>query len=226
MQEFLSSWPLYQGMSMNAILDCLGHCKKTLMALGSKAQLKGLYHIFIWIWQLPTSSFTVSNSGSRALKWYRQLPWRSTAALKSRNVTSPSLKNRERHAQSVPWKAQIPSHHADTCKRLRANVCHLRQKAISLSFALFIVFSPSVKRSYDKAFAFSRRLCLKRLKTIHTHIHTPHIHTPIQNSGTPRHSARRNRGLNQVNPLCLLSYCRPNACMHSNPNPNSASTPK
>lgn len=41
--------------------------------------------------RMPTSSFTVPNSGSRALKWYRKLPCRSTAALKSRSVTSPSL---------------------------------------------------------------------------------------------------------------------------------------
>lgn len=39
----------------------------------------------------PTSSFTVPNSGSRALKWYLKLPCLSTAALKSRSVTSPSL---------------------------------------------------------------------------------------------------------------------------------------
>lgn len=47
-----------------------------------------------WAYNLspsPTSSFTVPNSGSRALKWYLKLPCLSTAALKSRSVTSPSL---------------------------------------------------------------------------------------------------------------------------------------
>ena len=38
-----------------------------------------------------TSSFTVPNSGSRALKWYLQFPSRATAALTSLRVTSPSL---------------------------------------------------------------------------------------------------------------------------------------
>lgn len=41
----------------------------------------------------PTSSLTVPNSGSRALKWYLKLPCLSTAALKSRSVTSPSLRH-------------------------------------------------------------------------------------------------------------------------------------
>lgn len=39
----------------------------------------------------PTSSLTVPNSGSRALKWYRWVPSRSIATLKSFRVTSPNL---------------------------------------------------------------------------------------------------------------------------------------
>ena len=53
------------------------------------------------IQNMPTSSFTVPNSGSRALKWYLKLPWRSTAALKSLRVTSPSLT--AQHSPTVRW---------------------------------------------------------------------------------------------------------------------------
>ena len=95
---------------------------------------------------------------------------------------------------------QIPSHHADTCKRLRANRCHLRQEAISSSFALFIIFSPSIKKSYDSAFtfrAFSRRLCLKRPTTIHTHIQTPTEESTMQGSHASSLGAVRVRCLAQ-----------------------------
>ena len=43
--------------------------------------------------QLLTSSFTVPNSGSKALKMYRKFPSLLVASLKSWRVISPTLKN-------------------------------------------------------------------------------------------------------------------------------------
>lgn len=53
-----------------------------------------------------TSSFTVPNSGSRALKWYLKLPSLSTAALKSLSVTSPSLPTRHNFRGQVRLRAR------------------------------------------------------------------------------------------------------------------------